>query len=109
MRCYEVAAWLSCPSHLRSSSSSLGHKEEERGEEDEWIYVSARASGAVLQVGLLRASHPSKAEAERVEENAKEVAKLCKGIGGTLEAVGKVLEACICKEILGAKYVFLRK
>jgi len=33
-----------------------------------------------------------------------EVVTECKGMGGTLQAVGQVIEACLSKEIIKAKY-----
>ncbi len=44
-------------------------------------------------------------EAEDLEERGAEVIELCHGMGGTLEAIGQVLEACFTPEILKAKYV----
>ncbi len=40
-----------------------------------------------------------------VEARGKEVLKACRGMGGTLEAIGQVLEACFTPEILKSKYV----
>jgi hypothetical protein len=36
---------------------------------------------------------------------AEEVVKECCGMGGTLEAIGQVIEACLSREILKAKCV----
>jgi hypothetical protein len=35
----------------------------------------------------------------------KEVVLECRGMGGTLEALGQVIEACLSDEILKSKYV----
>lgn len=40
---------------------------------------------------------------ELVQELGAQVTKVCKGMGGTLEACGKVIEACLSGEILKAK------
>ncbi|RPD54496.1 hypothetical protein L226DRAFT_539879 [Lentinus tigrinus ALCF2SS1-7] len=42
-------------------------------------------------------------DAEGLEARGSEVIKLCCGMGGTLEAIGQVLEACFTPEILKAK------
>ncbi|RDX44285.1 hypothetical protein OH76DRAFT_1359850 [Lentinus brumalis] len=42
-------------------------------------------------------------EAEDLEERGAEVIELCHGMGGTLEAIGQVLQACFTPEILKAK------
>ena len=44
-------------------------------------------------------------DAEELETRGAEVIKLCHGLGGTLEAIGQVLEACFTPEILKAKCV----
>ena len=43
---------------------------------------------------------------DRVEARGREVLRACRGMGGTLEAVAQVLEACFTPEILKSKYVF---
>ena len=42
---------------------------------------------------------------ELVEARGKEVLKACRGMGGALEAIAQVLEACFTPEILKSKYV----
>ena len=37
----------------------------------------------------------------------KEVVEECRGMGGSLTAVGEVIAACLCDEIWTSKYVFL--
>lgn len=41
---------------------------------------------------------------ELLQELGAQVTKACRGMGGTLEACGKVIEACLSGEILKAKY-----
>ena len=41
------------------------------------------------------------------EEEVAEVVEGCRGMGGTMEAVARVLQASVVKEIVSAKYAFL--
>lgn len=71
--------------------------------------IAARAGAITLQIGMNRAGidqpsvrrHPPNFQLDLQE--AAELAKLCKGMGGTLEAIGQVIEACLASEILKAK------
>ncbi|OCH87544.1 hypothetical protein OBBRIDRAFT_796085 [Obba rivulosa] len=65
--------------------------------------VAARAGAVALQIGIggTTAGHASEDDVDSQE--AAEVAKLCRSMGGTLEAVGQIIEACISSEILKAK------
>ncbi|KAF5312032.1 hypothetical protein D9619_002393 [Psilocybe cf. subviscida] len=126
-RCYRVAAWLSRPRTTGESSSSSPSKkasrthmhqeetgededkdgaEEDDGQEDYWLNVSARAGDLWLRVGLAglisdqdgwdRAMKP-------LREEGKAILQECEGLGGTLQAVGAVLGACLGEECLDVK------
>ncbi len=43
-------------------------------------------------------------EWESVQKLAEEVAEECRGMGGTMWGVGRVIEACLTEEILKSKY-----
>ncbi|KAH8111978.1 hypothetical protein DFH11DRAFT_1512413 [Phellopilus nigrolimitatus] len=64
-----------------------------------FVNVSARASHLALRIAC--------GEGDRAdliwEEEVAAVVEACKGMGGTLEAIGHVLQACISPEILTAK------
>ncbi|KAI0275428.1 hypothetical protein BC834DRAFT_852822 [Gloeopeniophorella convolvens] len=66
------------------------------------VRAAALAGDAGLQLGLLR-SRGGGAANERVIQRAHEAAEACRGLGGTLEAVGEVLEACLSVEIIKSK------
>jgi hypothetical protein len=42
-------------------------------------------------------------EEKRVREMGAEVVKACQGMGGTLEGVGEILDACLSSEVIKAK------
>ncbi|KLO07025.1 hypothetical protein SCHPADRAFT_837227 [Schizopora paradoxa] len=75
-KCYSVAAHLS--------------------EAGTFVNISARAGNVSLQIG-------NGVSLYEVEEELCDVVQSCKGMGGTLEAVGHVLQACISNEILTSK------
>ena len=63
--------------------------------------VSARAGGLALRIAQgegIRSDLEWEAEIKSIVES-------CRGMGGTLEAIGHVLQACLSAEILTAKYV----
>lgn len=99
-----------------------------------FVSVSARAGEVALRIGLARSRPASVASAspspavvvggggtamdvdldvdgEKEEldpelcKMGREVADECRGMGGTLEAVGRVIEACLSDSILTSKYV----
>ncbi|KAF9476022.1 hypothetical protein BDN70DRAFT_839938 [Pholiota conissans] len=102
IKCYRVAAYLSQQRSSRSEESD----EQDDGCEDRWVNVSARAGELWLRVGLA-GEEEDEAEFVRVmqvlRKEGKEVVKECQGLGGTIEAVGAVLEACLAEEFLVAK------
>ncbi|THH27936.1 hypothetical protein EUX98_g6250 [Antrodiella citrinella] len=68
-----------------------------------FVNVSARAGRVLLHLGWKRNADDDD-EGEGVdEEEMKEVVRLCRGLGGTLEAVGRVVEACLSTEIMKSK------
>lgn len=75
------------------------------------MQTSARAGEIALKVGARAQSvrlgkRKESAEVVEVEVDVKEamqVAKACRALGGTLEAVGQVIEALVSNEILKAK------
>ncbi|KAI1791986.1 hypothetical protein LXA43DRAFT_1181381 [Ganoderma leucocontextum] len=101
LRCYHAAAQHSDPSSF--------------------VHVAARAGEAALCVGIHRRRHalgdewreglsaaddnwPDGYEDwEVVSARGREVLKACRGMGGTLEAIGQVLESCFTPEILKSK------
>lgn len=85
---------------------------EGQGVADGWVEVAAAAGCMALEIGLARGGAScgkgkgkelSDAETEELRTNGMVIVKACKGMGGTLEAVGRVLEASLVEEILGAK------
>lgn len=67
-----------------------------------FVALSAHAGLAVLRLGL--SSADGAAETDKVDvKGAMGVAKACRGMGGTLEAVGQVIEALTSPEIIRAK------
>lgn len=99
--CYQVAA------HISSETS--------------FVHVAARAGELACVIGE-RASHASYREdtmdvegsvsrdaglTDEEREEVREVAELCHEMGGALEAIGELLEACASVEIVKSKYVGL--
>lgn len=86
LECYRVAAALA--------------------EANSFVAIAARAGEMVLRIGQHSkhsgGSEPNEKAAVDVKE-AMAVAQSCRGMGGTLEAVGQVLEALVSPEILKSK------
>lgn len=108
LKCYQVAAYLSrrrAPIEVKSSDDS---DEDDDGCEDPWMNVSACAGELWLRIGLageLIDDEAREHEMEVLRTKAVDVVKECEGLGGTLQAVGAVLAACLSKEFLVTKYV----
>ncbi|KAJ3789960.1 hypothetical protein GGU10DRAFT_303991 [Lentinula aff. detonsa] len=93
MQCYQVAEIFS----------------EERG--DDFVRISARAGRACLKIGLIREKECSMKERVEAQKQktpkrktrGKNVAEACRGMGGTMWSVGRVIEACLTDEILKSK------
>ncbi len=106
MKCYQVSAYLS-RRKVRSPSKRAYDDTEEECYEDYWVNVSARAGELWLRIGLASMIDDETEWTEEMEVLRKEgvnVVKECEGLGGTLQAVGAVLTACLSKEFLVAKY-----
>ena len=108
LKCYQVAAFLSRRKTTRSPTKrAYDATEEEDGCEDYWVNVSARAGELWLRIGLANTIEDEIEWAKEIEVLRKEgvtIVKECEGLGGTLQAVGAVLTACLSKEFLVAKY-----
>lgn len=78
-------------------------------EEGSFVRLSAGAGEVALRIGAYAQSvklGKRKEDAEVVDVDVKEamqVAKACRALGGTLEAIGQVIEALVSNEILKAK------
>jgi hypothetical protein len=83
--CYRVAAHLS--------------------EQDHFIRLAAQAGEVVLLMGLESYTADSASYEPIDHKNVMQIAKSCSTMGGTLEAIGQVVEALISPEILRSKYV----
>ncbi|KAI0095066.1 hypothetical protein BDY19DRAFT_880730 [Irpex rosettiformis] len=86
LACYRVAA------------CSAGH--------DDFVSLSAQAGEAILLLGLESGKENDASpitEGRIGRKEAMSIAKACRCMGGTLEAVGQVLEALVSPEILRAK------
>lgn len=81
LQCYNVAAKLA--------------------EEGDFVNLSARAGRILLKLGMEETDEDADEEAE--EEERQHVIDACKRVGGTLEAVSHVLEACLSSEIMKSK------
>ncbi len=66
---------------------------------DDYVEICARVGMVGLKIGLGKADY----------EESMKVVDSCKGMGGTLRSVGKVIEACMSSEILRAKYACIHK
>ena len=104
LRCYHAAAQHSDPGSFVNLAARAG-------EVALCVGVNRRrtAMGDDWREGLSAADEDWPDEYEdwdRVEARGREVLRACRGMGGTLEAVAQVLEACFTPEILKSKYVF---
>jgi hypothetical protein len=127
LKCYRVAAYLSqerdalattgsattpSPQSKADSNSRTPPTQEPDTEHDgcadRWVHVSARAGALWLRVGLA-GEDPDEAGYARamtaLRREGADVVRACAGLGGTLAAVGAVLDACLATEFLAAKYV----
>lgn len=82
-KCYAVAA------HLAADGT--------------FVNVAARAGGLALRIAQGENSRTDLAW----EDEVFSIVEACRGMGGTLEAIGHILQASISTEILAAKYVIL--
>jgi hypothetical protein len=72
----------------------------------EFVRVAARAGEVALRIGLARAAGAGEIDAE-TREMGEAVALECGavGVGGTLQAIGRIIEGCLSDEIIKSKYV----
>jgi hypothetical protein len=102
-----VAAFLSRRKTRSPSKKAYDAAEEEEGYEDHWVNVSASAGELWLRIGLASMIDDEiewAKEMEILRVEGVNIVKDCEGLGGTLQAVGAVLTACLSKEFLVAKY-----
>lgn len=107
LKCYQVAAFLSRPRDQSPSKRPHDVAAEEEGCEDYWVNVSAKAGELWLRIGLASMIDDEMEYGKEMEVLRKEgvnISKKCEGLGGTLQAVGAVLTACLSKEFLVTKY-----
>ncbi|KAF4573650.1 hypothetical protein EYR36_008168 [Pleurotus pulmonarius] len=120
-RCYQVAYHLaggnsssSIPDNKHSSGSAKAKKHEPDVDascvlsaDSDFVCVAALAGRVALLLGMRKEKegsdndHPKwRTELERL---GKQVVSDSRGMGGTLEAIGQIIEACLSKEIIKAK------
>ena len=102
-----MAAFLSRPRDQSPSKRPHDVAAEEEGCEDYWVNVSAKAGELWLRIGLASMIDDEMEYGKEMEVLRKEgvnISKKCEGLGGTLQAVGAVLTACLSKEFLVTKY-----
>jgi hypothetical protein len=109
LECYRVAAFLA--GGAATPPVEKGAKEVGVGElvvAREFVRVGARAGEVALRIGLARAAASAGGGLdEETKEMGKAVVLECRGVGvgGTLQAIGRMIEACLSDEILKSKYV----
>ncbi|KAF8816161.1 hypothetical protein BYT27DRAFT_7128066 [Phlegmacium glaucopus] len=115
---------------VNNKRAPTDEKDEDEGCEDHWVNVSARVGEIWLRIGVLSRTASSSLETfgkgsarmDHEKENdesesekrwqremnelrisSEEVIAECEGLGGTLQAIGAVLSACLSKAFLQAK------
>ena len=115
---------------FHSKGTPTGHNDHDAGCEDRWLNVSARLGEIWLRIGVLSRSVSSSSDAfgesqarmHHDKENnqsesetqwqkemndlrisSEDVFAECEGLGGTLQAIGSVLSACLSKTFLQVK------
>jgi hypothetical protein len=132
-KCYKVAAFLSRKRMIGETKKLNDKEApaDDEGCEDHWVNTSARVGEIWLRIGVLsRSASSSSSEAfgksearmDHEKENdrseidnqwqkemnelrmsSEEVIAECEGLGGTLQAVGAILRACLSKAFLQVK------
>jgi hypothetical protein len=132
-KCYKIAAFLSRKRMIGESKKlNVSDKEapgNDEGYEDHWVNTTARVGEIWLRIGMLsRSASSSSSEvfrkngADHEKENdgsesekqwqkemnglrmsSEEVIAECEGLGGTLQAVGAILRACLSQAFLQIK------
>ena len=75
-----------------------------------FVRAAARAGEVLLRIGLRGGrfcAEDGSAEDAEIVELGREAVGLCRGMGGTLEAAGHLLSACLSKEIVKSKCAYL--
>ena len=133
-KCYKVASFLS-RKRMIGELNVNNNKEapaNDEGCEDHWVNVSARVGEIWLRIGVLSRSdsfssssafgkggagmdHEKENDGSESEKRQKEMNELrmsseeviaeCEGLGGTLQAIGAILRACLSKAFLQVKQV----
>ncbi len=101
LRCYRAAAYHSDTGSLVNIAARAGEvalcvgmRRRKTILDDKWLHGLSEADEEWVDEG----------DDGGLEQRGMEVIKMCRGMGGTLEAIGQVLEACFTPEILKAKY-----
>ncbi|KAF8531321.1 hypothetical protein JB92DRAFT_2691954 [Gautieria morchelliformis] len=68
-----------------------------------FVRVAAQAGEVGLRIGIARENTGGQGIDDSFKKWGSDVAKECRTLGGTLEAVGRVIEACLTEEIVLAK------
>lgn len=99
---YAVASGLSEPNSFVDIAATLGRAQL-------FIGLSAQSPSSPADGGgasTTRLPLPANVNNEELSAVASRAVRLAKGMGGTLEAAGKVIQAATCTEILRAKWDF---
>jgi len=108
---------------LKGKATPTGQSDEDEGCEDHWVNVSARVGEIWLRIGVLSRNIASSSsgtdhekendesesgkqwqrEMNELRASSEEVVAECEGLGGTLQAIGAVLKACLSKAFLETK------
>ena len=102
---YRVAAHLAAKEE-RSGHTTLGG---ENGKVHagvavgRFVRVAAQAGEVGLRIGMARGYTGGQIVDDNFKKWGSDVAKECRTLGGTLEAVGRVIEACLTEEIVLSK------
>jgi hypothetical protein len=72
-------------------------------EEGSFVCVAARAGEVSIKIGSIAQEGVEMGLNEEMILTGGEVARSCRGMGSTLEAVGRIIESSLTKEIIKAK------
>ena len=117
--------------NINDNGAPVDPNVEDEGYEDHWVNASARAGEIWLRIGVLSRNAASSSsevfwknetrmddekeneesksgkqwerEMNELRVSSKEVITQCEGLGGTLQAIGAVLNACLSKAFLETK------
>ncbi|KAF8515678.1 hypothetical protein BU17DRAFT_76792 [Hysterangium stoloniferum] len=103
LKCYRVAAHLAGKEERGGCKRTGGDDVHAGVAIARFVSVAAQAGEVSMRLGIARRECNGEAIDDRFKRWGSEVAKECRALGGTLEAVGRVLEACLSEEIVLAK------